>query len=65
MTVQDLPADANTFPRLLARNVAQHGGRTAYREKEFGIWQSWSWTEAGAEVDALAKGLIGLGLNAG
>ncbi|MEM7615438.1 MAG: AMP-binding protein, partial [Pseudomonadota bacterium] len=45
--------------------MAQHGGRTAYREKEFGIWQSWSWTEAGAEVDALAKGLIGLGLNAG
>lgn len=54
-----------SVPALLARNVARHGGRTAYREKEFGIWQSWTWAEAEAEIDALAMGLIALGLEEG
>ncbi|MEM9232491.1 MAG: AMP-binding protein [Pseudomonadota bacterium] len=65
MTAQALPDDANNFPRLLARNIARYGSRTAYREKEFGIWQSWTWEETGAEVEALAKGLIGLGVVVG
>ncbi len=65
MTAHDLPGDATTFPRLLARNAARHGDQPAYRVKEFGIWQSWTWGEAADEVNVLAKGLIGLGLNAG
>lgn len=55
----------DTFPRLLARNVSVHGNRPAYREKEFGIWQSWTWSQVGDEVRALARGLIGLGLATG
>ena len=43
----------NTIPRLLARNVAQYGDKPAYREKEFGIWQSWTWAEVGEEINAL------------
>ena len=54
-----------TIPRLLARNVAQFGGKPAYRVKEFGIWQSWTWAEVGAEVNALALGLLKMGLNEG
>ena len=54
-----------TFPRLLARNAAEHGSRAAYREKEFGIWQSWTWEEAEARINDLAEGLIELGLNPG
>jgi long-chain acyl-CoA synthetase len=41
------------------------GAKTAYREKEFGIWQTWTWAEAEKEVDSLAKGLLTLGVNAG
>ena len=55
----------DTIPKLLARNVAQHGAKAAYREKEFGIWQSWTWAEAASEIEALALGLIDLGLAPG
>ncbi|MBE0412548.1 AMP-binding protein [Yoonia sp.] len=54
-----------SIPDLLARNVARHGTKTAYREKEFGIWQSWTWTEAAAEIDALATGLLTMGADVG
>ena len=50
-----------TVPALLARNVARFGARPAYREKEFGIWQAWSWAEAAAEIEAFALGLLALG----
>ncbi len=58
-------ADAVSIPHLLARNVARHGGKAAYREKEFGIWQSWTWTQAAEEIDALALGLLEMGANVG
>ena len=54
-----------SIPHLLARNVAQHGGKAAYREKEFGIWQSWTWAEAAEEIDALALGLLEMGAAVG
>ncbi|MFQ1700509.1 AMP-binding protein [Loktanella agnita] len=54
-----------TVPDLLARNVARHGTKAAYREKEFGIWQSWTWAQAAAEIDALAMGLLTLGAAVG
>ena len=58
-------AGAKSLPDLLARNAKSMGGKTAYREKEFGIWQTWTWAEALVEVDKLAKGLIELGVMPG
>ena len=52
----------DTMPKLLARNVAEFGDSPAYREKDLGIWQTWTWTEASSEVMNLAKGLIDLGI---
>ena len=54
-----------SVPALLARNVAQFGSKAAYREKEFGIWQSWTWTEVSEEIDAIAGGLLALGVARG
>ncbi|KAF0676589.1 AMP-binding protein [Profundibacterium mesophilum] len=54
-----------SIPALLARNAVQYADKTAYREKEFGIWQSWSWSETAGEIEALALGLIDLGLQPG
>ncbi|MEM9318594.1 MAG: AMP-binding protein [Pseudomonadota bacterium] len=54
-----------SIPALLARNVARFGSKPAYREKEFGIWQSWTWSETASEIDAMALGLIALGLAEG
>ena len=60
-----LRTEPDTFPKLLARNAREHGSLPAYREKEYGIWQSWTWAETEAEVMALAAGLAGLGLEPG
>ena len=35
-----------SLPALLQRNATQFGDVPAYREKEFGIWQCWTWAEA-------------------
>ncbi|EBA17462.1 AMP-binding enzyme [Roseobacter sp. SK209-2-6] len=53
------------MPALLERNAREFGGKPAYREKEFGIWQCWTWAEAEKEIEALALGLINLGVNEG
>ncbi|GAA6200849.1 AMP-binding protein [Aquicoccus sp. SU-CL01552] len=54
-----------SLPALLQRNATQFGNAPAYREKEFGIWQSWTWAETEKEIEALALGLINLGVNEG
>ncbi|WP_425051345.1 AMP-binding protein [Psychromarinibacter sp. S121] len=58
-------ADYLSVPALLARNVREFGARPAYREKEFGIWQCWTWAETAEEVRALALGLLALGVEKG
>ncbi len=56
---------AHSIPALLARNVKRFGGLPAYREKEFGIWQSWTWAEAAEEIRAMALGFLSLGVERG
>ncbi|MGF1501585.1 MAG: AMP-binding protein, partial [Paracoccaceae bacterium] len=58
-------AGRDTFPKLLLANARDRGGRPANREKQFGIWQSWTWAEVHEEVRALALGLVALGLEPG
>ena len=65
-------ADANadkglppSIPALLERNAEKFADRPAYREKEFGIWQQWSWAEAREEITNLALGLLILGIERG
>ncbi|SDW92284.1 AMP-binding protein [Roseicitreum antarcticum] len=55
----------HSVPHLLARNAARYGAKPAYREKEFGIWQSWTWAQTADEVRALALGFIALGVARG
>ena len=54
-----------SVPALLARNARNFGTRNAYREKEFGIWQSWTWAQVQDEVRAMALGFLALGMNRG
>ncbi|PRZ49636.1 AMP-binding protein [Tritonibacter scottomollicae] len=54
-----------SVPALLEKNATVHANRPAYREKEFGIWQSWTWKETAEEIDALALGLLNLGVSEG
>ncbi|MBT3465870.1 MAG: AMP-binding protein [Rhodobacteraceae bacterium] len=54
-----------SVPALLHRNATQFGSAPAYREKEFGIWQSWTWSQTKEEIEALALGLLDLGVAEG
>ncbi|MCA8884891.1 MAG: AMP-binding protein, partial [Rhodobacteraceae bacterium] len=54
-----------SIPRILDRNVALRGGRPAYREKDLGIWQVWTWAQAAEEIEALALGFMTLGAQPG
>ncbi len=55
----------DTFPKLLIDNASRRGTRAAIREKDFGIWQSWSWAEVLDNVRALTCGLAALGFKRG
>ena len=54
-----------SLPALLRRNAASFGNSVAFREKEFGIWQTWSWAKALDEAESFALGLIDLGIQPG
>ena len=54
----------DTFPKLLRYNARVRPDRPAMREKDLGIWQSWTWSEVYEEVGNYAAGLYALGLRA-
>ncbi|MBK9116544.1 MAG: AMP-binding protein [Betaproteobacteria bacterium] len=55
----------DTFPRLLAHHAAVRPGHPATREKDLGIWQTWTWSQVADEVRALACGLAAEGFRRG
>jgi long-chain acyl-CoA synthetase len=54
-----------TFPRLLLQHAAQRPAAAAMREKEYGIWQTFTWAELAQLVRHLACGLHQAGLRRG
>lgn len=54
-----------TFPRLLLGHAQHQPDAPAVREKDLGIWQSWSWADVAREVREFACGLASLGFKAG
>jgi long-chain acyl-CoA synthetase len=55
----------DTFPKLLIHHAQVRGERPAIREKDLGIWQTWTWREFADEVRALGCGLALQGLKRG
>ena len=55
----------NTFPKLLLRHARSIGEQPAIREKDLGIWQTWTWAQMRDEIEALAAGLSKAGLRRG
>jgi len=51
-----------TFPRLMRDHAAQRPDAPALREKDFGIWQTLSWSQLAVLVRELAGGLAQAGL---
>ena len=54
-----------TFPRLLMQHAAERPAAPAMREKEYGIWQTWSWERAAEDVRLMSCGLAALGFKPG
>ncbi len=55
----------DTFPRLLLDHATHRGSRPAMREKDLGIWQTYTWQQVAEEVRTLACGLASLGFRRG
>jgi long-chain acyl-CoA synthetase len=55
----------DTFPKLLLQHARVRGALPAIREKDLGIWQTWTWHELAEEVRALACALAERGLKRG
>jgi len=55
----------DTFPRLLLQHAQHRGERPATREKDLGIWQTWTWAQVAENVRALACGLAAQGFRRG
>lgn len=55
----------DTLARLFVKRVEQWGDRTALREKNFGVWESFTWRDFDRLARAYAAGLVASGMNSG
>src|SRR5262245_3264959 len=61
----EVPVADTTLSRLLLRNARDLRNRPAIREKDRGIWQTWTWGQYHDEVRDFALGLLALGFKRG
>ncbi|MFP6817002.1 MAG: AMP-binding protein [Pseudomonadales bacterium] len=54
-----------TISTLFWKRVHQHPNKVALREKDFGIWNEYSWTDWGEQARLVGLGLKALGLERG
>jgi long-chain acyl-CoA synthetase len=63
--VQSIDGSLDTLPKLLIHNAKVIGSRPAMRQKDLGIWNTWTWAQMLEEVRAFSIGLAELGLKRG
>jgi long-chain acyl-CoA synthetase len=56
---------ADTFPKLVRKNADRCPSKIAIREKDLGIWQSYTWREYFEQSRRIATGLASLGFARG
>ncbi len=55
----------DTLAKLFRQRCLELGSQIAHREKDFGIWLSYSWTDFYEHARLIGLGLVALGLNRG
>ena len=65
MDRQPLGSDRDTFPKLVRDNAERFASRVAIREKDYGIWQSYTWRDYFDQARLIALGLASLGFARG
>lgn len=58
-------SDAQTLPAVVLENARMRSDKPAIREKDHGIWQTYTWADYGDQVRDFALGLKALGFKAG
>ncbi|TNF61801.1 MAG: long-chain fatty acid--CoA ligase [Burkholderiales bacterium] len=53
----------DTIPAMFWNAVQQRGEAVWLRQKDLGIWRSWTWNEVGQAVSEIGHGLLALGFN--
>ena len=64
-SARDTRLAGDTFAKLLREHAALRGKRPAFRHKDLGLWQTWTWAQVYHETRAIAAGLLALGLERG
>ncbi|WP_341913555.1 AMP-binding protein [Ferrovibrio terrae] len=59
------PLGRDTIPKFFAYNAQHRRDRPAMREKDLGIWQTWTWGEVDAKVRDMVGGLAAMGFRRG
>eukprot|EP01030_Chromulinospumella_sphaerica_P001988 gene1988-1951_t len=54
----------NTIPAIFWNAVAARGPNVWMRQKDFGIWRSWTWNQTAQAVREIGHGLMALGFEA-
>ena len=54
-----------SIPAYLRHNAKKLGDAPAFREKEFGVWQTWTWSQVEKIVTDFALGLMEIGVKEG
>ena len=53
--------DGETIPAMFWNAVDKRGPAVWLRQKDFGIWRSWTWSQVGQAVREIGHGLLALG----
>ena len=54
--------EIDTYPGLLLRNYQKWGNKeVAMRQKDFGIWQNYTWKDEHENIKEISLGLVALG----
>ena len=61
----DSVLDGDTIPAMFWNAVQQRGPQVWMRQKELGIWKTWSWNQTADAVREIAGGLMSLGFATG
>ena len=58
-------AQADTYPKMLRLNAREHGNEIALREKDFGLWRTFTWNDYHSRVRDFTLGMAELGIKRG
>jgi hypothetical protein len=61
----DIMVQGDTLPMMFRNAVKERSDKVWMRQKELGIWRSWSWTQTDTAMREIAHGLLAMGFAPG